>query len=59
MSDSQSYLIGQRVIVNDRLIATVIFRRDKSPHELWVRLPDGVERYYALSNIKPLPGGQL
>jgi hypothetical protein len=56
---SNQYLVGQRVIVGGHTIATVIKSRDGSLYHLWVRLPDGVEQYYALANVEPLPGGQL
>jgi hypothetical protein len=53
------YLVGQRVIVNNDTIATVIDPPDKWRHDVWVRLPDGVTRYYSVDNVRPLPNGQL
>ena len=57
-----SYLIGQRVIVDRRIIAVVIESPRARPlpeTEVWVRLPSGVEQWRAHTNVEPLPGGQL
>lgn len=56
------YLIGQRVILNDKEIGIVVI-----PEKLWL-IPFGVWVFssskgyasdYALTSVKPLPGGQL
>lgn len=55
------YLEGQRVIVSNSIIATFIGYENAGlvTEALWVRLPDGVERWQAPHNVSPLPGGQL
>lgn len=54
------YFIGQRVLVDNRVIATVIQGRDrKDTGVVWVRLPNGVEQWRDPVNVKPLPNGQL
>jgi hypothetical protein len=55
------YLIGQRVILNNKEIGTVV----KPEHNnvnfgVWVFSPsEGYASDYALTSVKPLPNGQL
>ena len=66
--DPMTYLIGQRVIVDDE-IGTVhrgATRTDGLPFEayveghIWVYLPSkGYASHYTESSVKPLPDGQL
>ena len=56
------YLIGQRVILNNCEIGTVVKPEDgRPPHfGVWVFSPSkGYASDYALHNVKPLPNGQL
>ena len=55
------YYFGQRVIVSDEI--AIIIRPPMgaraSGEEVWVRLSDGVVRWFAPHNVKPLPNGEL
>jgi hypothetical protein len=56
------YYIGQRVILNDSEIGTVVAsENDKPPYfGIWVFSPaKGYASDYALTSVKPLPDGQL
>ncbi len=56
------YLIGQRVILNDKEIGTVVIpeRLALTPFGVWVFSPSkGYASDYALTSVKPLPGGQV
>jgi hypothetical protein len=57
MEFDKPYLLGQRVIVHGGEIVIVIRYGDHS--NVWTRNLDGVVRWYAPENVKPLPGGQL
>lgn len=59
-----SFMIGQRVILNEREIGTVVQPENaKLPNtdtQVWVFSPSrGYASRYAVHNIKPLPNGQL
>ncbi len=56
------YLIGQRVLLNDKEIGTVVApeRGQVARFGIWVFSPSkGYASDYALTSVKPLPGGQL
>jgi hypothetical protein len=54
------FLIGQRVIVYDREIGTVVKPEGPSTFDVWVRLSsNGYASCYSAHNVKPLPNGQL
>lgn len=58
------YLIGQRVIIDNNEIATVIphptnARSIERDSTVWVRLSYGHEQWRSIDNVKPLPNGQL
>jgi len=57
----ESYLLGQRVILNGKEIGTVVKPETGGTHfGLWVYSPSkGYASDYALTSVKPLPGGQL
>ena len=57
MEFDKPYLLGQRVIVHGGEIVIVI--RYDNHNNVWTRNLDGVDRWYAPENVKPLPGGQL
>lgn len=59
-----TYLIGQRVIINGKEIAVVVpakkvYGQHYDDGMVWVRRHDGVEQFYAVHNVTALPGGQL
>lgn len=56
------FLIGQRVILNNRVIGTVCKpeHENYTSKEVWVMNPErGYASAYAIHNVKPLPNGQL
>lgn len=58
------YLIGQRVIIDNKEIAVIIpYPKDIRPIErlttVWVQRPSGIKQFRSIDNVKPLPGGQL
>lgn len=56
------YKIGQRVVLNGCEIGTVVAAEDGKPASfgIWVFSPSrGYASDYDLSNVKPLPDGQL
>lgn len=55
------YLIGQRVILNNKEIGTVIeSETGRTSFGVWVFSPSkGFASDYALTSVKPLPNGQL
>lgn len=58
------YLIGQRVIVDNKEIAVVIphppeEREIERETRVWVLLQSGIKQFRGRSNVKPLPGGQM
>ena len=57
---SNNYLIGQRVLLNDREIGVIVKPEHDYSNGIWVMSPsrDYASRY-AEHNVKPLPGGQL
>lgn len=63
--NAAAYLLGQRVVYADKEICVVIpppkhARNDSIPDNwIWIMRPIGYESFVALSNIKPLPNGQL
>lgn len=56
-----NYLIGQRVIIHDKEIGTIVVSETgDTPFDIWVFSPSrGCACCFAFSSIKPLPGGQL
>jgi hypothetical protein len=56
-----TYLIGQRVILNNKEIGTVVkSETGKTNFGIWVFSPSkGYASDYATTSIKPLPNGQL
>ena len=61
---SDEYLVGQRVIYSNE-ICVVCHPPQRKEREIdsrgsvWVMRPAGYESCVSLSNVKPLPGGQL
>ena len=56
------YLIGQRVIYNNRVICTVGINdtKDNRYDEIWIHNPEvGYKHFVDVENIEPLPNGQL
>ena len=58
------YLIGQRVLLNNTEIGTIVKpERKDAPNtdkKMWVHAPSkGYASRYDVCNIKPLPGGQV
>lgn len=57
------FLIGQRVIVGGSLGKVVMPEREdcpNTPSDIWVYVESrGFASRYSVSNIQPLPGGQL
>lgn len=58
-----TFLIGQRVIVDNQICVCIeepdYAKRFNDDCYQWVRRPNGLEQWFAVSNIKPLPNGQL
>ena len=56
-----SYLIGQRVILNGEEIGVVVkSETGRTTFGVWVFSPSkGYASDYALTSVEPLPGGQL
>lgn len=55
-----NYLIGQRVILNDKEIGVVVKPEGKTVFGVWVYSPSkNYASDYSESNVKPLPNGQL
>lgn len=59
-----NYLIGQRVLLNNKEIGTVV--EPENPNilnnnsQVWVMSPSkGYASCYASHNVKPLPNGQM
>lgn len=60
----KAFMIGQRVILNNNVIGTVVRpeRKDlpNTDDQIWVMNPErGYASRYSICNIKPLPNGQL
>lgn len=60
----RQFMVGQRVILNNAEIGTVVRPEDpKLPNtdrDVWVFAPSrGYASRYATHNVKPLPNGQL
>ena len=57
------YLIGQRLIHEEREIVTVVETpygcMTAGPFHQWVRLNDGAPHCARVSDLQPLPNGQL
>ena len=57
------FMVGQRVIINKNIGTVTRPERKDMPNtneNVWVHCPvNGYPSYYAASNIKPLPNGQL
>jgi hypothetical protein len=58
------YLIGQRVIIDNNEIATVIAHPQNAriierESTVWVLRINGVGQWRSIDNVKPLPNGQL
>lgn len=54
------YLMGQRVILNNTEIGTIVPPETSYSKGVWVRSPSkGYASCYAPENVKPLPNGQL
>lgn len=58
---SQNFMVGQRVILNNKEIGTVVRSETGVTHfGIWVYSPTkGFASDYSIDNVKPLPGGQL
>jgi len=59
--NKDKYLIGQRVILNDNEIGTIVVSETgEMPFDVWVHSPKkGHASCYAFCNVKPLPAGEL
>ena len=58
----QVYLVGQRVLINDKEIGQVVPPPIEGdiPFDIWVHSPSrGYASCYSFSSIKPLPNNQL
>jgi len=54
------FLIGQRVILNNKEIGTIVKSETGNTTGIWVFSPSkNYASDYALHNVKPLPNGQL
>lgn len=56
----EKYLIGQRVLLSDKEIGTVVKSETGFTKGVWVFSPSrGYASDYSLTSVRPLPGGQL
>ena len=54
------YLIGQRVILNNAEIGTVVVSESGVTRGIWIYSPSrGYASDYAFTSVRPLPNGQL
>lgn len=55
-----TFMIGQRVLLNNKEIGTVVKSESDHTSGVWVFSPSkNYASDYALHNVKSLPGGQL
>jgi hypothetical protein len=61
VSSQPSYFIGQRVILNEKEIGTVVVSETgRTSFGIWVFSPSkGYASDYAMTSVRPLPNGQL